>query len=78
MIAQACRFGLVGALATLVHLGLGLRLLAAGLPLQKANGLAFCIALVDGFVGHYRFSFRDQPTSHVHSFWRYFFVVLRG
>lgn len=42
MRAQVIRFALVGALSTVVHVGIAFALIAAGLPPQWANLGAFC------------------------------------
>lgn len=78
MIAQIFRFGIVGVLATLVHMGLGITMLTAGVPLHAANGLAFCAALIVGFIGHYTFSFSGNSSPAGQSFVRYLMVSLTG
>ena len=59
---QLLRFGLVGALATLVHMLIGATLIHSGWPALGANPVSFVIAFVVSFMGHYGFSFSDQEV----------------
>lgn len=61
---QLFRFGIVGVLATIVHMAafvIGIEQLAFNENL--ANFLAFFPAFVVSYVGHAKFSFRDESTS---------------
>ena len=78
MIAQICRFGAVGVLATLVHIALGLLLIRCGITLHIANALAFCGAFLFGFTAHYFFTFADKSASILISLLRYFLVAVTG
>ncbi|MDP5218121.1 GtrA family protein [Ruegeria sp. 2205SS24-7] len=78
MIAQACRFGAVGVLATLVHVVLGLFLFRCSITLHVANALAFCGAFLFGFTTHYFFTFADKSASILVALSRYFAVAITG
>lgn len=62
MLHQFLRFGLVGGLATLVHLLVGTTLIHSGWPALTANPVSFLIAFVVSFMGHFGFSFSDQQN----------------
>lgn len=78
MIAQFCRFGVVGVLATLVHIGLGLLLIRCDATLHVANALAFCGAFLFGFTAHYFFTFAGNSVSVLKALFRYFVVAITG
>lgn len=78
MIAQACRFGAVGVLATLVHIALGLILFRCGITLHVSNALAFCGAFLFGFTAHYFFTFADKSASILVALSRYSVVAVTG
>lgn len=65
LIAQAIRFGLVGGVATLVHVAMfsGLIELSGMAPLL-ANLAAFCTAVGVSFLGHYHWTFADKAMFH--------------
>lgn len=78
MWGQALRFGLVGALATLVHMAIGTILVQSGWPPLVANAFAFATAFVVSFAGHLGFSFADQEPDPVAALWRFGLVALAG
>lgn len=75
---QFLRFGLVGALATLVHMLIGVTLIHSGWPALAANPVSFVIAFVVSFMGHYGFSFSDQEVDIVTSLKRFSIVACGG
>ena len=75
---QLLRFGLVGALATLVHMLIGVTLIHSGWPALGANPVSFVIAFVVSFMGHYGFSFSDQEVDIVTSLKRFSIVACGG
>lgn len=75
---QALRFGLVGALATLVHMAIGTILVQSGWSPLIANGFAFALAFIVSFAGHLGFSFADQEPDPVVALWRFGLVALAG
>jgi putative flippase GtrA len=64
LLAQLVRFGLVGGLATLVHV---LAALSAQslfhLSAQAANLVGFCVAVLVSYLGHLRFTFDVSDRS---------------
>lgn len=62
-VGRIVRFGLVGIVATLVHMSvaLGLANLFA-VPLQAANLSAFLVAFTVSFAGHHRLTFRSRHS----------------
>lgn len=75
LLGQLLRFGLVGGLATLVHLGvawLSLLTWPAANPFV-INLIAFLVAFQVSFWGHARFTFRQQGSA-----WRFMGVTLGG
>lgn len=78
MLGQLLRFGLVGILATVVHMVIGFLLIQAGWHPLLANTCAFVIAFFVSFVGHLGYSFADQETSFSRSFSRFVVVGLIG
>jgi len=65
---QAARFGVVGMLATIVHVATALALVAyAGVPVFWANIGGFCCAVMISYVGNHRWTF-SRDGAH----WRYF------
>lgn len=78
MLGQLLRFGLVGILATIVHMIIGFLLIQAGWHPMLANTCAFIIAFFVSFVGHLGFSFADQKTSFSRSLSRFVVVGLFG
>lgn len=65
MLRTAFRFGLVGVVASTVHLGVASVALAFGVEVLISNAIGFCVALVVSVVGHHTVSFPNQTT-----FWR--------
>ena len=61
----AFRFGLVGLLATAVHLAVASAALFLGIEVMLSNAIGFCTALLVSIFGHHRVSFPGQT-----SFWR--------
>ena len=62
MLRQALRFGIVGIIATLVHMLVGGGLILAGIPAPRANVIAFSVAFAVSFIGHFRYSFAGTST----------------
>lgn len=73
---QLLRFGMVGVLATLVHLLIGTILIGSGRHPLIANAIAFGFAFLVSFVGHLGYSFVDQEPDFRASFWRFGLVSL--
>jgi putative flippase GtrA len=65
MTRAAARFGVVGAFASAVHLGVASLVLALGVQVMLANTIGFLVALVVSVVGHHTLSFPGRT-----SFWR--------
>lgn len=78
MFNQFLRFGMVGGLATLVHMLIGATLVDSGWPALAANPLSFLIAFLVSFMGHYGFSFSDQEKDVHTSLKRFAFVACAG
>ena len=78
MFHQFLRFGIVGALATLVHMLIGATLIHSGWPALAANPLSFLIAFAVSFMGHYGFSFSDQEKDVHTSLKRFALVACAG
>lgn len=78
MLGQLLKFGLVGVLATIVHMIIGFLLIQAGWHPLLANTCAFVIAFFVSFVGHLGFSFADQEASFRRSLSRFVVVGLIG
>ena len=72
------RFGLVGALATLVHMIIGFMLIHSGWQALTANAVAFVTAFLVSFMGHLGYSFADQETGVLSSLWKFTIVGLIG
>lgn len=63
LLRQIVRFGLVGGLATLVHIGIFLGLAdGLGFHPQAANLLAWFTAFIISFLGHFHWTFQDNPV----------------
>ena len=78
MIKQALRFGLVGIVATLVHVVTVLVMhYLAGFSTLWANAIAFLTAWTVSYIGNWLWTF-EAPTAHSHSAPRYFFVGIAG
>lgn len=78
ILKQVLRFGMVGALATLVHIVIGATLIHSGWPALWANAMAFLIAFVISFMGHFGFSFVEQASDLPTSLKRFGAVALGG
>jgi len=61
----AFRFGIVGALASAVHLAVASAAIAAGVQIVFANSIGFCVALGVSLLGHHTISFPKRTA-----FWR--------
>lgn len=75
LVGQLLRFGLVGGLATLVHLSVAwwvLQVWAEGSPFL-VNLVAFLVAFQVSFWGHSRYTFRQKGSP-----WRFLLVTLGG
>ena len=78
VIAQALRFGLVGAAATLLHVLLAVGLVeAAALSPLSANLAAFCAALAVSYLGNLRWTFALRGA-HRTRFPRFATIALLG
>lgn len=75
---SSVRFGLIGVLATGVHLVTGITLIALGAAALIANVGAFLTAFGFSFVGHHHFSFRGHGLSARKSLSRFAGVALIG
>ncbi len=80
---QGARFGWVGGLATFTHVLIFDFLVRYGeLPALLANLIAFMVAFLLSFSGHYFWSFREQRGSDApgpwRSLYRYLAVALAG
>lgn len=60
MLRSLFKFGLVGGLATLVHIVVGILLIRFGLDPFLANFLAYLTALGVSFWGHHSFTFNNH------------------
>jgi putative flippase GtrA len=78
MLEQAKRFGLVGLLATAVHLLVGSTLILWGIAPELANPVAFCFAFCVSFAGHYTYSFAAVGASFWPSAFRFALVAVAG
>lgn len=78
MLPQILKFGLVGALATLVHMVIGVILIQSGWQPVRANAAAFSTAFVVSFIGHLGYSFADQEPRLASALWKFTFVALAG
>jgi putative flippase GtrA len=65
LVPAGFRFGLVGLIASGVHLAIASLAIAAGMAVLRANAIAFFVALMVSIGGHHAFSFRGRTT-----FWR--------
>lgn len=75
---QMMRFGVVGALATFVHMVIGFLLIGSGWHPLSANLIAFATAFLVSFIGHLGYSFADQEVNPTHAFRRFAVVALTG
>jgi Predicted membrane protein len=71
------RFGLVGVVATLVHLMVSMMTLWLGANIYLANILGFLVAFGVSFLGHSRLTFPEGDRSHW-AWARFFLVALMG
>lgn len=78
VLRQFFRFGLVGALATLVHMLIGSTLIHSGWPPLMANPASFVVAFTVSFIGHYGFSFSDHEKDLRTSLQRFTLVAVCG
>lgn len=75
---QMLRFGLIGALATFVHMVIGFLLIQSNWQPLTANAVAFAIAFSVSFIGHLGYSFADQNAGLSSSLWRFAVVGAVG
>lgn len=75
---QLLKFGMVGVMATFVHMVIGYLLIQAGWHPLFANMLAFAIAFLVSFAGHLGFSFSDQDVRPRTALRRFSVVALIG
>lgn len=59
-LGQVARFGVSGAIYTLVYIGCGKALLSSGLSLAATGALALLVASATGYALHRMFSFRSR------------------
>jgi len=78
ILAQVLRFGLIGVLATLVHMVVGAGLIHFGWAALVANVVAFGVAFVVSFSGHYVFSFAGHSATITGALRRFMVVALLG
>lgn len=78
MWTQIARFGMVGLLATFVHMVIGFLLIQSGWQPLTANMIAFGIAFLVSFVGHLGFSFADQDANPASALWKFAVVAVLG
>ena len=78
MVRQMLKFGIVGLLATFVHMVIGFLLIQSSWQPLVANMIAFGIAFLVSFVGHLGFSFADQDVSASSALWKFALVALLG
>ena len=78
MLGQVLKFCVIGGLATLVHLVVGLSLIYSGLYPALANTIAFVTAFLVSFIGHISFSFAHQGSLFTRALWRFGLVGLVG
>lgn len=78
ILRQFLRFGIVGALATLVHIVIGATLIHSGWPALWANAMSFLIAFMISFMGHFGFSFVDLAGDLLTSLKRFSAVAVCG
>ena len=78
LVGEFSRFALVGIAATLVHLTIVWSVIRAGLaPPFLANLIAFLIAFVVSFSGHYYWTFKTRLPRH-HAAARFFLIAVTG
>lgn len=75
---QMLRFGMVGVLATFVHMIIGYLLIQSNWHPISANIIAFGTAFMVSFIGHLAFSFADQETNASSALWKFTIVALIG
>ena len=75
---QAARFGLVGIIATAVHMSVGASMILAGVGPLLSNCLAFLIAFGVSFAGHFRYTFYGQASAPGRAFCRFMAVAVAG
>ena len=78
MVRQILKFGLVGGLATGVHMVIGFLLIHAGWPVLIANGAAFIMAFLVSLAGHLGFTFADQQADFPKALWKFAAVAVTG
>lgn len=78
MLKQLIAFASVGALATLVHIGVaeGVHVLAR-VPGYLATLVGFGVAFLVSYMGHFHLTFRGE-AEHKEAVWRFFAVALSG
>lgn len=78
MLGQVVRFGLVGAVATAVHMMIGSVLILGQVAPLIANLVAFLVAFFISFAGHYGYSFSDTALPIAQSIRRFAVVAVCG
>lgn len=78
MIFQMLKFGIVGMMATGLHLLVGLTMISSGWSPILSNAMAFLVAFSVSFIGHLGFSFSDHDADIVTAAWRFGLTALAG
>lgn len=78
MLRQLLRFSLIGALATVLHMAVGVTLIHAGWSPLLANVFSFLVAFLVSFMGHYGFSFPGHGMTLSTSLKRFVLVAVCG
>ena len=77
-LTQPIKFIIIGGLSTLVHMSVGVTLIAIGIAPLIANIWAFCMAFLVSFTGHYSFSFKGHGKPVHQALPRFLAVALLG
>lgn len=75
---QVLKFGMVGGLATALHMVVGIVLIFLSWNPLAANLVAFLTAFVVSFVGHFGYSFADQNARFSSALWKFAIVGILG
>ena len=75
---QMIRFGIVGLLATAIHISIGYLLIQSSWQPLVANLIAFLIAFLVSFLGHLWFSFADHGVKVLKALSKFSIVAVIG
>jgi len=79
MIRQFIKFGVVGALNTVIDFGLlNLLVQVFGWPVVWANAVSFSVAVINSYLLNKRWTFRNQSRAHVRQFSMFGLVSVVG